>query len=231
MMRATNKSTARRPPSPMSPYAQYGIPLGKATLRALEKRGIYCQTSISVEHQHLAKRYVLRGVESGGAVSDMGRYCAFLNLDGAPIPWLQSIDSISGNGRHAVVVAPELVRLEMFRVRRTYELAITRHDLQEKNGQNKPVIASSLLFRGREGTFSLDLQDKENRSLRGKVAPTFFSESGELRDIPSSFDEAIKIVTTALNTVVCKRAHIALPPRVPLLHSLITEKSEHELIT
>jgi hypothetical protein len=219
MMQATTKSAARRFPSQASPYTQYGIPLGKAALRALEKRGIYCQTSISVEHQHLAKRYVLRGVESGGAVSDMGRYCAFLNLDGAPIPWLQSIDSISGNGRHAVVVAPELIRLEMFRVRRTYELAITRHALQAKNGQNKPVIASSLLFRGREGTLSLDLQDKENRSLRGKVAPTFFSESGELREIPSSFDEAIKIVTTALNTVVCKRAHIALPSRVPLLHS------------
>src|SRR5579871_1047280 len=125
-----------------APYAQYGIPLGRAALRALEKRSIYCQTSISVEHQHLAKRYVLRGLESGGAVSDMGRYCAYLDIDGSPISWLQPIDSISGNGRHAVVVAPEFVRIEMFRIGRTYELAITRHTLQEQDGRAKPTIAS-----------------------------------------------------------------------------------------
>ena len=200
----------------VSPYAQYGIPLGKATLRALEKRGIYCQTSISVEHQHLAKRYVLRGVESGGAVSDIGRYCAYLNMDGTPILWLQPIDSISGNGRHAVVVAPELVRIEMFRVGRTYELAITRHALQARNGQKKPVMASSLLFRGREGTLSLDLLAKGDRSLHGTIAPTFFSESGESREIPARFDEAIKCITAVLNSGVSKRAHIASPPRVAL---------------
>jgi hypothetical protein len=140
-------------------------------------------------------------------------------VDGAPIPWLQPIDSISGNGRHAIVVAQEFVRIEMFRVGRTYELAITRHALQARDGQNKPVMASSLLFRGREGTLSLDLQDKQNRSLRGTISPTFFSESGEIREPPSNFDVAIKIVTAALNTVVSKRAHIALPPRVSLLHS------------
>lgn len=218
-MQTTVQQNGMKHSSPVSPYAQYGIPLEKAALRALEKRGIYCQTSISVEHQHLAKRYVLRGVESGGAVSDMGRYCAYLNMDGTPVPWLQPIDSISGNGRHAVVVAPELVRIEMFRVGRTYELAVTRHALQARDGQNKPFMVSSLLFRGRKGTLSPDIQAKVSRSLRGKVTPTFFSESGELRQIPSSFDEAIKIVTAALNTLVCKKAHIAQPPRVSLLHS------------
>jgi hypothetical protein len=97
-------------------YTRYGLPLPQQTLRALEKRGIYCQPSVSIEHQHLARRYVLRGVESGGAVADMGRYCAFLNADGNPAPWLQLIDSIYGNGRHAIVIAPELVRIEMLRI-------------------------------------------------------------------------------------------------------------------
>ena len=106
-------------------YARYGLPLQQQTLRALEKRGIYCQPSVSIEHQHLAQRYVLRGVESGGAVADMGRYCAYLDADGNPALWLQQIDSISGNGRHAIVIAPELVRIEMLRVGHTYELAIT----------------------------------------------------------------------------------------------------------
>ena len=56
-----------------------------ADLRALEKRGIYCQSSVSIEHQHLARRYVLRATESGGAVADMGRYCAYLDADGTPL--------------------------------------------------------------------------------------------------------------------------------------------------
>lgn len=193
-------------------YAQYGIPLGRAALRALEKRGIYCQTSISIEHQHLAKRYVLRGIESGGAVADMGRYCAYLDIDGAPISWLQPIDSISGNGRHAIIVAPEIVRIEMFRVGRTYELAITRHVLRAIDGRNKPVMDSSLLFRGREGTLSLHLLAERTSSPRGKMIPTFFSEAGENREVPSDFEKAVRIITTALNNSVCKRAQVALPP-------------------
>jgi hypothetical protein len=48
---------------------------------------------------------VLRGVESGGAVSDMGRACAFVSPDGDPLPWLQLLDSIAVNGRHAIFLA------------------------------------------------------------------------------------------------------------------------------
>src|SRR5258707_10923237 len=58
-------------------HARHGLVLAPSTLKALQKRGIYCTTGVSLEHQHLARRYVLRGVESGGAVSDMGRACAF----------------------------------------------------------------------------------------------------------------------------------------------------------
>jgi len=207
MQAAANKRT-KSPSSP--PYVQYGIPLGHSVLRALEKRGIYCQTSISVEHQHLTKRYVLRGVESGGAVSDMGRYCAYLDTNGQPIAWLQPIDSISGNGRHAVVVAPELVRIEMFRIGRTYELAITRHILQTQEAQPKPKIQSLLLFRGREGTLSLDLWAQENRSLRGTITPSFYSEAGELREIPQHFEAAVRSATSALNCLACKHVHVAV---------------------
>ena len=63
-------------------HALYGLALPASVLRALQKRGIYCTPGVSLEHQHLAKRYVLRGVESGGAVSDMGRACAFVAPDG-----------------------------------------------------------------------------------------------------------------------------------------------------
>ncbi|WP_114210107.1 hypothetical protein [Acidisarcina polymorpha] len=198
-----------------SPFLQYGIPLGRSALRALDNRGIYCQTSISKEHQHLAKRYVLRGVESGGAVSDMGRYCAYLDGDGAPIQWLQPIDSISGNGRHAVVVAPELVRIDMFRIGRTYELAITRHLLESEQGHAKPRMTSTLLFRGRDGTISFDLWAPESRSIRGTITPSFYSEAGELRDIPHSFEAAVKNVTAALNCLACKHVHVAVARSTP----------------
>ena len=51
-------------------FARYGLAIPRQVLRALEKRGIYCQSSVSIERQHLAKRYVLRATESGGAVAD-----------------------------------------------------------------------------------------------------------------------------------------------------------------
>src|SRR5271167_2185005 len=95
--------------------ALHGLALSASVLRALQKRGIYCTPGISLEHQHLAKRYVLRGVESGGAVSDMGRACAFVTPDGDPLPRLQLIDSIAVNGRHAIFLAESLVRVEMLR--------------------------------------------------------------------------------------------------------------------
>ena len=72
-----------------SRYAQHGLALPAATLRALKKRGIYCQSSLTLEFQQLARRYVLRGVESGGAVVDMGRYCAYLSKEGGAVELTQ----------------------------------------------------------------------------------------------------------------------------------------------
>jgi len=105
----------RKPESASSRRALHGLALPASVLRALQKRGIYCIPGISLEHQHLAKRYVLRGVESGGAVSDMGRACAFVSPNGDPLPWLQLIDSIAVNGRHAIFLAESLVRVEILR--------------------------------------------------------------------------------------------------------------------
>src|SRR5580765_4017503 len=80
-----------------------GLRLPAMTLKSLKTTGIYCQPSVSIEHQHLAGRYVLRGVESGGAVADLGAYCSFVDENGHPISWLQRVDSIAVNGVHAVV--------------------------------------------------------------------------------------------------------------------------------
>ena len=195
-------------------FARYGLAIPRQVLRALEKRGIYCQSSVSIEHQHLAKRYVLRATESGGAVADMSRYCAYLDADGTPLPWLQPIDSLSGNGRHAIVIAPELVRIEMLRVGHTYEMAISRHSLVNNGSRVRPVITSTLLFRGNQGTLAIDLWNPENKRLRGSIAPVFYTSAGEIRRHPKRFDDGIRKITGALACLGCKDTHVAVPPPI-----------------
>jgi hypothetical protein len=84
--------------------------------------------------------------------------------------WLQPIDSLGVNGRHAVVIGPELVRIEMLRIGRTYELAITLHTLVVLPGSARPRMGSKLLFRGQQGTLSLELWKPQNKDLRGDLA-------------------------------------------------------------
>lgn len=194
-------------------YSRFGLAIPSPVLRALEKRRIYCQPSVSIEHQHAAMRYVLRGTESGGAVSDMARYSAYVDIDGRPLPWLQPLDSLSGNGRHAIVISTQLVRIEMLRVGRTYELAISKHALASPEERRRPTLNSHLLFHGRQGTLAVELWKKDNVSLRGSVTPIFYSSAGEVRRFPEKFDEAIRKVTGALACLGCKHSHIAVPPQ------------------
>ena len=203
--------------------ALYGLALPSEVLRALQNRGIYCTPGVSLEHQHLARRYVLRGVESGGAVSDMGRACAFVAEDGSPLPWLQAIHSIAVNGRHAIVLAESMVRIEMLRSARTLELAITLHSLSHVPERARPQIVSKPLFRGRDGALSVDLWKEENRGLRGKLAPIFYSRAGEVLPIPTPFEEAIRKVTAAACCIGCKHTHMGVPPAVVVVNQVINE--------
>src|SRR6266851_6592587 len=189
-------------------HALHGLSLPPATIKALQKRGIYCMSGVSLEHQHLAKRYVLRGVESGGAVADMGRTCAFLSEQGKSLPWLQSIDSIAVNGRHSIYIAESFVRIEMLRTVRTYDLAISLHTLVLPPGRTRPEIASRLLFRGRDGILPVDLWKDEHKALRGQVAPVFYDRSGEPTDLPSRFEEAIRDVTKSVCCIGCRHTHV-----------------------
>jgi hypothetical protein len=202
----------RKPESASLRHALHGLALPASVLRALQKRGIYCTPGVTLEHQHLAKRYVLRGVESGGAVSDMGRACAFISSDGDPLPWLQSLDSITVNGRHAIFLAESLVRVEMLRTVRTCELAITLHTLSHAPGRNRPEVASTLLLRGRDGALPIDLWKDEHRALRGKLTPIFYNRAGEVLHLPQRFEEAIRKVTSAVCCVGCKHSHVGVPP-------------------
>jgi hypothetical protein len=142
----------------------------------------------------------------------MGRYCAYLGADGNPETWLQQVDSISGNGRHAIVIAPELMRIEMLRIGHTYELAISRLWLKSEEGHTRPAIATVPPFRGRQGTLAVELWSAENKSLRGTVAPVFYTAAGEALHLPDRFDEAIRKITGAVACLGCKHTHIAVAP-------------------
>lgn len=52
-----------------------GLRLPRRALRVLRDRGIFAQASVSLHYQQLARRYVVRGIESGGATGDIGRVC------------------------------------------------------------------------------------------------------------------------------------------------------------
>ena len=202
----------RKSESALTRHALYGLALPASVLRAIQKRGIYCTPGVSLEHQHLAKRYVLRGVESGGAVSDMGRACAFVSPDGDPLPWLQSLDTITVNGRHAIFLAESLARVEMLRTVRTCALAITLHIVSHMPDRNRPEVASAPLFRGRDGVLPLDLWKEEHRALRGKLTPIFYTRAGEVLPIPPPFEDAIRRVTTAVCCIGCRHTHVGIPP-------------------
>lgn len=193
--------------------ARHGLSLPRAILRALEKNGIYCFPGVSVEHQHLAHRFVLKGTESGGAVEGMGRYCGYLNKDGAPIPWLQPLDSFGGSGRHAIVIAAELVRIEMLRIERTYDLLITRHALEESNGAARPQLRSTVLFRGKAGTLPTEIRADAHGQSERTVVPVFYTGAGELHGAPREFHQAICAVTSGVACIRCKHTHIAVRPK------------------
>jgi hypothetical protein len=219
-----SNSERHRPGTASPRHALYGLAMPSSVLKALQKRGIYCTPGVSLEHQHLARRYVLRGVESGGAVSDMGRACAFVAEDGSPLPWLQPIHSIAVNGRHAILLAESMVRIEMLRSERTWELAITLHAISRAPDRERPQIISKPLFRGSDGVLSVDLWKEENRGLRGKLAPVFYSRAGEMLPLPPLFEEAIKKTTAAACCVGCKHTHVGVPPTVIVNH--VTEKEQ-----
>ena len=100
------------------------------------------------------------------------------------------------NGIHAVVVAPVLVRIEMVRKGRTYELLITQHRPGEALDGKRPALETKVLFRGIHGRLELDLAEKD-KSQAGAIAPTFYCLAGEEVPIPKRFRAAVQAISTA----------------------------------
>ena len=92
-----------------------GLPLARRALRTLRERGVYAHSPLSVEHQELAERYVIRGLESGGSAGDVGRYVTFAGEDGEPLAYLHPVETIAVHGLHAVVIATAILRADVLR--------------------------------------------------------------------------------------------------------------------
>jgi hypothetical protein len=211
--------------------ARQGLRLPQIMLKRLREAGIYCQPTVSIEHQNLAKKYVLRGVESGGAVADLGAYASFTGERGESLPWLQRVDSIGVNGVHGIVVAPVLVRLQMLRIARTYDLLITRHSLASSPNNSRPRLESSVLFYGRRGGLEMELWGKDV-AFRGVVSPVFYTRSGETVALPQDFQRAVAQITAAACCLGCRHCHLLAPePIITITMEQAESASSADLIT
>jgi len=190
-----------------------GIPLSRRALGVLKAVGIFAHPLVSLEHQHLAQLYVIRGVESGGATRDVGRYVTFAGEQGEQLSYLHPVEAIAVNGIHAVVISPTLVRVDMVRKARTYELLITRHAPSTTQNGQRPTLESTVLFRGFHGRIELDLSGKD-RSQAGSVVPTFYSLAGEITPVPEQFTRIVRASTLAVNCVGCAHSHYLSKSRV-----------------
>jgi hypothetical protein len=190
--------------------ARQGLRLPPIVLGQLRRAGIYCQPTISIERQQQAKQWVLRGVESGGGVAEIGAYSSFVTVDGNALSWLQRVDSATVNGVHAVAIAPSLVRLEMIRIGRSYDLFITRHSLSHIEGRQKPRLESAVVFHGRRGTLEMELWGRD-APFRGEVCPVFYSRSGEILTIPFPFEWPLGNLTAAVCCIGCRHCHVLEP--------------------
>jgi hypothetical protein len=183
-----------------------GLPLPRRAVRVLRERGIFAHAIVSVEHQHLAERYVLRGLESGGSTGDIGRYVTFAGTNGLPLECLHPVESIAVNGLHSIVIAPDVVRVDMVRKGRTYELLITGHRLSSADNGTRPRLETEILFRGVHGRLELDLS-RGDKAQAGKVIPSFYAFSGEQLTIPEKFTAVIRAATHGVNCIGCSHSH------------------------
>ncbi len=189
-----------------------GLRLSRKALWVLKDCGIFAHSPVTLVHQHLADRYVVRGLESGGAVGDVGRYVSFAVENGQPIEYLHPVEAIGVNGVHAVVVAPIVVRIDMLRKGRTYELLITRHRPSNVDNGHRPQLETTVLFRGIHGRLELDLSGKD-KAQAGTVLPTFYSFAGEEIAMPKQFRQAVCSIAKAVNCSGCSHSHYVRAPR------------------
>jgi len=142
-------------------------------------------------------------------VRELGRYVTFAGAEGEPIAHLHPVDSLKANGAHAVVVAPNLVKVDLFRFGRTCQLLIIKHEPQVEVPGQRPELKSTVLFRGVDGYLALDT-DGKGREEMGALIPQFYSRSGEKNDVPVQFRAVVQAATLAVSCIDCRHSHFLL---------------------
>ena len=194
-----------------------GLRLPALALQRLRESGIYCDPSVSIQHQNSAHRYVIRGVESGGAVQEIGAYCSFVGTGGSALPLLQKIQSVGRNGLHAIVVAPEVVRLQLFRNEQTYQLLITCHRLESAQDSRRPMLVNTILFHGINGTEP----GLSGMKATGTRVPVFRNRAGDVLPIPEGVEWALEKLAVATACLGCKHCHLLTTPQAIAVNSLM----------
>jgi hypothetical protein len=204
-------SSAATSSKPTPGQASVRLTLPSAARKRLTEADIRCTPDVSLEYQRAANGYVLRGRESGGALQELGRYVGFCGPEGEPLGWFLKPDSLTVNSDHAIVLAPAIASIEMFRYEHTYELLITRYRIVQDE-EKRPKAASEQVFRGWQGQLPLDLVTKD-KALAGTIAPEFFDRAGEPRQLPAKFVKPVQAITRAVNCVKCSHAHLLIKPQ------------------
>jgi hypothetical protein len=216
--------------SPHEALALRGLRLPKSAIKRLQHAGIYCEPAVSIEYQQMVKRYVIRGRECGGATAQLGAYCGFVSPSGAALSWLSRVSAIGRNGVNAIVVAPELVRIQVFRNQHTYALLITHHQLRSLGEHRRPTLQNNALFHGVYGILAMELWGKDGQ-FRGSVLPAFHTRSGESLLVPEKFEEAARKVIAAANCLGCQHCHLAQPPSVTTAATTVPEDPAGDSVT
>ena len=177
----------------------------------LRMERIYVDWRMSCEMQRQSKQWVIRATESGGAVGDIGYYLGYCGLKGERLRLSYELATLTFNGMHAVVVAPELVKVEMLRIDRNYQLMLSRHvrtaktKLDKKTGKPRRWILNYLQFISVHGSLDLELWGKDKK-LSGLVEPVFKNRLGEIVQPPEAFLPAVRAATQGVNTLKCRKA-------------------------
>lgn len=193
-----------------------GVSLPANVLAQLSNLGIYAQPALKKLRQPRRDRFVLVGEESGGAARvpngnmpmDVGRYITFADELGRPLPRIKLLESLCGSGRHASVLAPLLLRIEIYRVRQICQLLVTRHEVDQSKPPHR--VHNSILLRGVDGTVDVE-RLRGRRSGHSPVLPEFLSEAldSELA-IPPMLHAAIAAATVGSVCVRCSHSHFTI---------------------
>src|SRR6202035_3277245 len=116
--------------------------------------------------------------------------------------YLHPIDGLCVNGLHAIIMAPILMRIDLFRSGRTCQLLITKHEPETIENGRRPSLKNGLVFRGVDGLLDVELWGKD-RDLAGSVTPQFWSRGGEVIEIPEALRPAVRAATHGASCVGC----------------------------